>query len=72
MSGFQEVPTDDLLSFQDYPRVHSPNSEFSSSSSINIDIPQQVHSDLQKPKQETTKGDEDNGRKSKLLITCHL
>lgn len=26
MTNLQEVPTDELLSFQDYPAIHNPNS----------------------------------------------
>lgn len=43
MTHMQEVPTDDLLSFQDYPTVHSPSnnttSGFSSASNITSNYP---------------------------------
>lgn len=41
MSGLTEIPTDDLLSFQDYPTVHSPNVN-SSPTSITISTAPQV------------------------------
>lgn len=43
--GLQEVPTEDLLNFQDYPTVHSPsNLEFSSNPTVNVDISPQITS----------------------------
>lgn len=43
MTHMQEVPTDDLLSFQDYPTVHSPSnnttSGFSSGSNLTSNYP---------------------------------
>lgn len=46
MTHMQEVPTDDLLSFQDYPTVHSPSnnttSGFSSGSTLTSNYPSEI------------------------------
>lgn len=61
MSHMQEVPTDDLLSFQDYPSVHSPSnnttSGFSSGSNITSNYPSESVSRFDK----NTAGDAPSG-----------
>lgn len=36
MSNLPEVPTDELLSFQDYPAVHNPGSSLNTSAQLNL------------------------------------
>lgn len=36
MAKLQEVPTDELLSFQDYPAVHSPPNPENTSAQLNL------------------------------------
>lgn len=53
MAGLQEVPTDELLSFQDFPPVHNPNNFSNTNTTIPIlvDIPKETvkdFNDLQK------------------------
>lgn len=52
MTHMQEVATDDLLSFQDYPTVHSPSnnttSGFSSSSNLTSNYPTENLSKFEK------------------------
>ncbi|KAF2884114.1 hypothetical protein ILUMI_22082 [Ignelater luminosus] len=53
MAGLQEVPTDELLSFQDFPPVHNPNNFSNTNTTIPIlvDMPKETvkdFNDLQK------------------------
>lgn len=67
MTHMQEVPTDDLLSFQDYPAVHSPSnnttSGFSSGSNLTSNYPTENFSKFEKESVGDAPGgaDEENG-----------
>lgn len=45
MSNLQEVPTDELLSFQDFPAVHPGNSP-NRSAQLNLNSPQQQQQNI--------------------------
>lgn len=44
MAGLQEVPTDELLLFQDFPPIHNPNSFTSTDITIPISVDSQEKS----------------------------
>lgn len=53
MAGLTEIPTDDLLSFQDYPTVHSQNVSTNPAINVNtavdVGLPQYEKSTAENP-----------------------